>query len=377
MNPETLPITLPPQNALQECLHEKHWHTRYVTIMALEESYHQSHKSLAYRLATCANGARIYVAPTLGRVRPWISRCGSRLCPFCARRRSQQTATRIYTATLRMKEPRTGVLTVKSTDGPLARQLAALRNAFAKLRKAALWKKAVTSGIYTIETTRNPQSGQWHPHIHFIFDGRYIPQKALRIAWRRATGTAEIVWIAQVRDRQTAAAELAKYVGKPQQITEWPNEAIREYATAAHRQRMIHTFGKLHGQPITDQDHRDVIDAEEYAVPISRILKLATLGVETPGRLIRLIATRFPMFGPYIDSHLPMFEPAESTARKFLAMSRALRNHDPPPQRLPTDGPSHDEQDKELLTYFRRYKIEDDLGLYETALQAQYYRSVH
>jgi hypothetical protein len=371
---ETWPTTLPPQNALQEAIHARHWNTRFSTIMALEESYHKHHKSLAYRLATCSNGAAFYVSPATHKVKPWLARCGSRLCPFCSVHRSTAIAARILAATNLMKQPRLAVLTVKSTDTPLANQLAALRHAFARLRRYKAWKSHVTGGIYPIETTRNAQTGQWHPHVHIIMDGSYFAQAALRIAWHKATGTAEIVWIERVSDRSSAAAELAKYVGKPQQIHTWPNAAIREYATAAMNQRMLHTFGNLHGVKVADEDKPEPLDPNEFSITIGRIVHLANEGFMPALFLADAIANRWPLFAPYILHHMPQLSPRPLLPPEDAAARAALRDRDPPT--APGPPPLRDAQalDEELFRLMHQIHTMEEQHAFDFA---QAYRSFH
>lgn len=341
--PNPWPRNLPPQNSLQESIHERHWDTRQLIIAALNDSYYTRQKKHARRLAQCADGAALYVHPTQGHVSPWLSRCGSRLCPFCARKRSAAAASQIFSAITIMRQPRMIVLTVKSTEAPLAEQLVALRHAFARLRRYKLWHDRVTGGIYTIEITRNAQTGLFHPHVHIIYDGQYIPQSGLRKAWHKATGGAEIVWISKLRERQNAANELAKYIGKPQGVKDWPNQAIREHEAATRNQRLLHTFGSLHGRHVKDTDRPAQLDPAQYSVRLSRIVYLARLGADAPQRITLLIADRFKMFAPYIYHALPQLSP------------------EPPPHR-PSD--THD-VNLELLTLFRRFRFEDDKGDYD------------
>ena len=356
---------LPDQTSLQEVLHERHHAARSLIIESFAESPYKHHRTWAANMAGCSNGARIYVDPAVGRVRPWLSRCRHRMCPFCAVKRSANVAADILHALQGMTRPRTIILTVRSNDKPLGDQLRRLRSDFARLRRRALWRNNVTAGMYTLEVTLNQQTGQWHPHLHIIYQGNYIHQKALRLQWQNVTGDSDVVWIEEVRDRAGAAQELAKYVGKPQRVATWTPQQILTYADAVNGSRMFQCFAGLHGVKLRDEDPPHELGPDTYAIRLSRIVFLAARGEELAQRLALSIAVRWPMFAGYIYHELPQLEPAESKASKQLRILCKLRGQPPPRTDAQLAKESPEILEAKLFIAFAKYHTQAEAGLFD------------
>lgn len=353
------PVALPPQTALQESIHDKHWDVRTKIIFALNDSYLRWHQNAAQRLNSCCNGAAFFIDPATARVKPWISRCHHRMCPYCARSRSGKVAAQLLKVLQQMNTPRMIILTVKSTDRPLADQLRALRQDFAKLRRRAFWKKMITGGAYTVEVTRNTSTGKWHPHLHLIVDGTYIPQKLLRNRWHDVTGSAEIVWIAAVSDKAGAARELAKYIGKPQRVADWPATTICDYAHAVNGARMVQCFGNCHGIRVEDRDEPDTESPNVYSVKLSRLVHLTYRGAETPARLLVLIAERWPQFRSYIYHQLPRLQRPDTKTDRLKRLIALAEERGPPLAAKDSDQAVKDNQDRQLFMAFTRYRADE------------------
>jgi len=301
---------------------------------------------------------------TTGNVHPWINRCKDRMCPYCGNARSQKVASQLFNALVHMKDPRMMVLTMRSSDTPLPQQLAHLRNSLAKLRRMPWWKEHVTGGVYTMEITINDSSGLWHPHLHILYDGKYMPQKGLRHRWHLVTGDSDIVWLAKVTDNIGAARELAKYVGKPQKVSQLSLAQIREYASASSGQRMVASFGNLHGVRLHDQDKNPPLPDDVYRVQLSRIVYLATRNHDTPGTLAKLIATRWHQFRSYIHGCLPNLAATQDQAEKLRHVRGIVTGHAPPECGSKRTDLQTSMLDNELRAAFRQFKYEDELGTY-------------
>jgi hypothetical protein len=187
------------------------------------------------------------------------------------------------TAAKAMNSARLITLTAPHLASPLADQLAALRRAFARLRASAEWKRAVCGGLYAIEVTFNASRGEWHPHLHVLCDGEYFDWRDVREQWRLALNASKGGWsidrgdplnirIELIRNRRDAVAYVAKYLCKPSAIQAWPLARIREWAEAMHGQRLLHTFGTLHGANL---DPADTGDAPEKGRRLASLLWLA------------------------------------------------------------------------------------------------------
>jgi len=51
----------------------------------------------------------------------------------------------------------------------------------------------------------------WHPHIHALVDGAFIPQDVISNAWLEITGNSDVVWIERVK----RSKQVLKYILKP------------------------------------------------------------------------------------------------------------------------------------------------------------------
>lgn len=362
--PPQWPSGVPEQSRLQQCIHEAHRKARLRILIALAESAYRSDQRSARRLATCGNSVRFYIDPDLGKVSHWMQRCRHRMCPFCARARSATIAAQMHTIVQPMPRPRLLVLTVKSTDQPLGTQLANLRNWFAKLRRRAFWKANVRGGVYTVEITCNEDTGLWHPHLHVIYDGDYLPQKALRFLWHKITGKSDVIWLEEVKDRHGAVKELCKYIGKPQRASAWSNRKIRAYAQAVNGTRMVQTFGATHGRAVEDRDTGRPDAPKEYSVSLQRLVFLARYGAGTPQRLVEAIAARWPCTSGYIYHELPQLAPEPTEADKATRRRAIIEGRAPPRRGPATSAEDREKQDARLFLIFTRYRQEQQAGDY-------------
>lgn len=360
----TWPRTLPVQTALQESVHERHWDLRRKIILAIEAGYDHASQRRATRLAYCSNGASFFIDPALGKVRPWVSRCRDRMCLYCGTSRSRHVADQLLLVLNKMPTPRLIILTVKSVELPLADQLHDLRRWFAKLRRSPQWKNLTTGGAYTVEVTRNADTGLWHPHLNIIVNGTYFPQKLLRNLWHKETGSAEVVWVSAIRDRPGAARELAKYIGKPQHVSNWPDTAIRNYARAVNGTRMVQTFGDCYGLKVQDRDVEDLESPDTYQVKISRLVYLAHRGCPTPQKLLVLIADRWPQFRTYIYHQLPRLERPKTRGDQMRKLQRLIHGNGPQARAPPKTKSEGELQDTAIFIAFSRFRADDRHGVF-------------
>jgi hypothetical protein len=253
-----------------------------------------------------------------------------------------------------MATPKHLVLTVKSTDNDLHEQLQDLRTWFTKLRRTKLWTSKVKNGVYTIEVTINERSGLWHPHIHCVFDGDYIPYKTLRREWHEITGGSEIIWIEQVGNAQGIARELCKYIGKPQKAGTWTDEQICSYAKAIKGARMMQSFGKKPVKPIEDKLPDQAVNDCRWSIGLARVLWLAEMNIEAAYAALPLIAERFPHLGRYIYQRMPQLEPEGDKAARALRIMAIIETGRAPPRATAPQARHADEIDKDLIPILTR-----------------------
>jgi len=299
------PLSLPRQTELQDELHRPHQPSRRAIILALHSGNDLKLRKTAERLAACSSTVLITHSASTATTRPWLPRCGSRLCPFCGRGRAGHIADKLRAIIDEMHEPRHLVFTYRSRPEGLALQLKQLRAAFSRLRRCTEWSKYVRGGIYSIEVTRNPATGLWHPHLHVIADGSYLPQKLLQRLWSTVMPGGEHVWITKVDDTAGAAWEVAKYVGKPPKVHGWPPSAIVEFARATHGMRMLQGFGEWFNRQLPAEEEEPYTHPDDRFVSLPRVTWLANWGEPHAQDLVAMLWVRWPMLRGYLQRVAP------------------------------------------------------------------------
>lgn len=204
------------------------------------------HRRLRDRLMSCCRWPVVAINEEGTRVTLCEQTCRCRVCPRCSRRRADAVTDHVLAVAEAMDSPRMLTLTLASTSDPLESRISHLIRSFRRLRQRAEWKAHVRGGVWCIEVTINPSTGQWHPHAHCIIDGRFWAQAAIANAWESVTGDSRIVDIRVVHSRRDAAKYVAKYVAKAADTRSIPTDRVAEFAAAIAGQRLIQTFGASH-----------------------------------------------------------------------------------------------------------------------------------
>jgi hypothetical protein len=195
--------------------------------------------------------------------------CHDRWCPHCGRLRSELVACNVLAALAR-QPARLLTLTQRASDAPLRTRLTRLYAAFRKLRSTALWKQRVLGGVAVLEICWNQQTNRYHPHLHCLTHGRFIPVEDLRREWLRLTGDSFEVDVRFVQAQEDAAHYVTKYIAKPIDHAVYHSQpALREAIQAVHGVKQLVTFGdwrklKLTRQPKED-DWRSIGHVHELA----------------------------------------------------------------------------------------------------------------
>lgn len=267
---ETSSHPLAAQSRCQYAFHARSWEERKAVIDALWESEDEGHRKRAHRMGWCGHTGRVYVSGD-GGASVYPHRCRDRLCPACAAHRARGLRERTERVLAHADSVRFVTLTLKHSDMPLAASIRRIRDAFTKLRRGRFWQKHVTGGVYGLEVKQNPTTRHWHVHLHCLVEGEYIDQRTLSRSWESATGDSPIVDVRAVHSRKQAVRYIASYVTKGSSVAGWGQEAVREFADAMRGQRLLQTFGSLHGIPI------DVADDEEEPSEAVCVLDLWSL----------------------------------------------------------------------------------------------------
>ncbi|MBA7690060.1 hypothetical protein ES703_98583 [subsurface metagenome] len=142
--------------------------------------------------------------------------CSSKACPVCTRIRRWRIRERIFYA-LQGLVPQGNcrwrhiVLTVKNgTD--LGERLDHLVKSFRNIRHRQLWKRTQYGGFYTIEITEGVDG--WHPHLHIVSYGSFIPWRKLLAAWCQVTKDSRHIRVSTIQDGVNIAYYISKYITK-------------------------------------------------------------------------------------------------------------------------------------------------------------------
>lgn len=167
-----------------------------------------------WRFQECGSQAIVYKsADDPPRYKVGCKRCHDRFCLPCSQDRA-----RLIIANMKQQIPyettRFLTLTLKHSDDPLTEQLERIYVSFAHLRRRTFWRGLVTGGIAFLELKLSASDGRWHPHLHVLIRGKYIPQKILSASWLDITGDSYIVDIRLPKTPTQVYSYLARYVTK-------------------------------------------------------------------------------------------------------------------------------------------------------------------
>lgn len=210
------------------------------------------------RFAECGNDCWVLKSLTeVGKYGLACNACNDRFCVPCAQTRARVVNHNL--ATRLGKEPmRFLTLTIRSVDLTLSEALDKLYTAFRGLQRRKLWTRAVKAGVAFLEVKRSADGQRWHPHLHVLTTGRFLPKVELQTAWRELTGDSFVVDIRFVRAIAIVQHYVAKYAGKPlpsdvMHQVEWLDEAV----VALKGRRLILPFGDWHGLKLTERPKTD------------------------------------------------------------------------------------------------------------------------
>lgn len=244
------PLSL--QSRTQARVHAPHQRSRRKLIGDLWTDGADDLGRRALRIAACCQLAAIRVRGD-GTPGVDLARCRDRLCPLCSGYRGRECCQRVVDLTAKCDCLRFGTLTLAHDGASLSDRVTRILMAFRDLRKSDTWRQNVRGCVATLEVTMGGDIRHWHVHLHFIWDGDFMPQPKLKQAWHEATGDSYIVHIKAVHGRRQAAHYIAAYVAKPCEVHKWTEAEVREYARALHGRRLLATSGSFHGQE-PDQD---------------------------------------------------------------------------------------------------------------------------
>lgn len=226
--------------------------------------------------------------------------CKDRWCQPCQAVRASQMAEALE-ITIADRPTRFVTLTLRASPTPLVDQLNRLFHSFSVLIRRAFWKAHVVGGAAFVEVKVGERSGLWHPHLHLLVEGSYIPQRELSQEWLAVTGDSSIVDVRKVDSYADRARYVTKYVTKPA-CTEVLNDPDRldEMMIALRGRRLCTTFGSWRGVKL----HPAKSEAPELQ-PVRSLLGVirdARAGDPEMTLLLRRALEKWPHLRSMIDS---------------------------------------------------------------------------
>lgn len=142
------------------------------------------------------------------------NRCRDRFCCACSGEK-RRTVCRNLKTFAHGQHLRFLTLTLRANDQGLSQRLSTLRSSWLRFRRTRAISRLMTGGVCFLEIQYNHERGTWHPHLHVLCAGKYLPHQLVSQTWHAITGDSYIVSIRDVKNPDVAVSYVAKYAGKP------------------------------------------------------------------------------------------------------------------------------------------------------------------
>lgn len=178
-----------------------------------------------------------------GQVRVMSQACHLRWCFLCSQARRTYISHAVAAWIKAGQYRKFLTLTLKHSDDDLGSQIDRIYSCFQKLKKSKLFRTKVTAGVWFFQVKRSKTSQEWHPHIHCIISGKWLPKGQLSKTWLKITKDSKVADLRMVRDPDKAANEVARYATAPANLE--TTHAV-DYVTiydALSKRRIAGTWG--------------------------------------------------------------------------------------------------------------------------------------
>lgn len=215
--------------------------------------------------------------------------CRDRFCLPCATERSFVIAGNVVEL-IHDKQVRFLTLTINTHQLGLGEAIDKLTKSFQALRRRVFWGKAVTGGVAFLELRWSQTRQRWHPHLHCLIEGGYLPQKQISTAWREITVDSWIVDIRRPPCVESVARYITKYASKPfdSSYLRFP-ERLDEAIVALKGRKLAVTFGTWRGVTLTATPDEG---AWEHVATLETVLYEASTGDPTAIGILAAITDR-------------------------------------------------------------------------------------
>lgn len=200
-------------------------------------------RNRAFDLEHCRSSAWFCRHSDTGEIRVASNACRLRWCPVCAQSRVNYISHEVGEWTAAQEHPKFITLTLRHTEAPLEHQVKYLYMYFQSLRKRKDFKKAVTGGIWFFQIKKSKSDGLWHPHLHCLVTGLYLPRRRLSRMWQEITHGSMVTDIRPIHDPQKAANDAARYASNPGTLSSLDLSDACELVEAMHGRRICGTWG--------------------------------------------------------------------------------------------------------------------------------------
>ena len=166
--------------------------------------------------------------------------------------------------------------TLCHTPTPLDEQIDILYDSFKKLRRLKMFKKATKTGVWFFQIVRSKIDKNWHPHLHVITGGAYIPHRELSREWNRITGHSFIVDIRAIKDPDIAADYVARYAAKTCNPANFDLDDLNIINDAIKKHRVCGSWGSAKKAKLTlpakmDRDDWKVLGRYSTIIGLAKI----------------------------------------------------------------------------------------------------------
>ncbi|MBA7706394.1 hypothetical protein ES703_115247 [subsurface metagenome] len=114
---------------------------------------------------------------------------------------------------------------------------------FRSLRARKDFKDCVPGGFWFFQIKKSRNDGRWHPHLHCLISGLYIPHSRLSRIWLEITSNSTVVDIRPIRDPAKASNDAARYAACPGSLAGLPFADALELVECMHGRRICGTWG--------------------------------------------------------------------------------------------------------------------------------------
>jgi len=204
-----------------------------------------------HRFHQCGSAAWVLVEKSDNpRYRVQCERCRNRWCDACAREKRVLLQQNLLAQLPRVRL-RFLTLTLKSTDQTAGECVQRLYACFRKLRQRSKIKKLVKGGIAFLELTINHDTRRYHPHLHVIFEGSYLPLDLVRKQWLSVTGDSWIVDVRELPKPEVCVSYVTKYATKAIDSGIWQDpQTFAHVIQELKGTRTLFTFGSWRGMDL-------------------------------------------------------------------------------------------------------------------------------